>query len=153
MIEKFCSGLPIKISRPMYNEYENRLKDINFLISNYEYYSILKEDSQAIKLILALSVFYKRVIANINGATVFAGTVFNNSDAKCVKIGTYELTPKERDRIIAITINYRNIVDKYRISHDIITSVETRELINRVRGLKLLFDDLENKNLDSDESI
>ena len=38
MIEKFCSRLPREISNPMYNEYYNRLKEINFILENRDAY-------------------------------------------------------------------------------------------------------------------
>ena len=65
MIEKFCSRLPREISNPMYNEYYNRLKEINFILENRDAYKHLLQYKKTIELILSLSIFYKRVIANM----------------------------------------------------------------------------------------
>lgn len=105
MIEKFCSRLPREISNPMYNEYYNRLREINFILENRDAYKHLIQYRKTIELILSLSIFYKRVIANMDAATKFAGTVFNNSSAIAIKIGTYNLTGTEKSRILAIVNN------------------------------------------------
>ena len=55
MIEKFCSRLPREISNPMYNEYYNRLKEINFIIENRDAYKHLLQYKKTIELILSLS--------------------------------------------------------------------------------------------------
>ncbi|WP_155958871.1 hypothetical protein [Flavobacterium limnosediminis] len=146
MIEQFCSRLPREISNPMYNEYYNRLKEINFILENRDSYKHLREYRRTIELILSLSVFYKRVIANMDAATKFAGTVFNNSSATAIKIGTYNLTSSEKNRITAIVINYNSLIERYSISHDILTTIETKELIKKIKNLKSKLDYNENNN-------
>lgn len=146
MIEKFCSRLPREISNPMYNEYYNRLKEINFIIENRESYFNLREHRRTIELILSLSIFYKRVISNLDAATKFASTVFNNSQAIAIKIGTYNLTDTEKNRMIAIVINYNLLIEKYNITQDILTTVETKDLIKKIKNLKYQLDRNEDLN-------
>lgn len=146
MIEKFCSRLPREISNPMYNEYNNRLKEINYIIENRESYFNLREYRRTIELILSLSIFYKRVISNLDAATKFAGTVFNNSPAIAIKIGTYNLTGSEKNRMIAIVMSYNSLIEKYSITHDILTTVETKDLIKKIKNLKYQLDRNEDLN-------
>jgi hypothetical protein len=149
MIKQFCSRLPREISNPMYNEYNNRLKEINFILENRESYFQLKEYRRTIELILSLSIFYKRVISNLDAATKFAGTVFNNSPAIAIKIGTYNLTGSEKNRIIAIVISYNSLIEKYSITQDILTTVETKDLIRKIKTLKWQLDNNENKGINN----
>lgn len=156
MIEKFCSRLPREISNPMYNEYYNRLKEINYILENRDAYKHLLQYKKTIELILSLSIFYKRVIANMNAATKFAGTVFSNSSAISIKIGSYDLTGSEKNRIIAVVMNYNLLIEKYSLTNDILTTTETRDLLKKIKNLKWQLDNNENKDIknnDEDDNI
>ena len=156
MIEKFCSRLPREISNPMYNEYYNRLKEINFILENRDAYKHLLQYKKSIELILSLSIFYKRVIANMDAATKFAGTVFSNSPAIAIKIGSYDLTGSEKNRIIAIVMNYNLLIQKYSLTQDMLATTETKDLIKKIKDLKWQLDNNENegvKNNDDNDNI
>ena len=151
MIEKFCSCLPREISNPMYNEYYNRLKEINFIIENRDAYKHLLQYKKTIELILSLSIFYKRVIANMDAATKFAGTVFSNSPAIAIKIGSYDLTGSEKNRIIAVVMNYNLLIEKYSLTHDMLATTETKDLIKKIKDLKWQLDNKENKDIKNND--
>ena len=156
MIEKFCSRLPREISNPMYNEYYNRLKEINFILENRDAYKHLLQYKKTIELILSLSIFYKRVIANMDAATKFAGTVFSNSSAIAIKIGSYDLTGSEKNRIIAVVMSYNSLTEKYSLTNDLLTTMETKDLIKKIKDLKWQLDNNENegvKNNDDNDNI
>lgn len=147
MIEKFCSRLPREISNPMYNEYYSRLKEINFIMENRDAYKHLLQYKKTIELILSLSIFYKRVIANMDAATKFAGTVFSNSSAIAIKIGSYNLTSSEKNRIIAVVMNYNSLTQKYSLTNDLLATSETKDLIKKIKDLKWQLDNNENKDI------
>lgn len=147
MIEKFCSRLPREISNPMYNEYYNRLKEINYILENRDAYKHLLQYKKTIELILSLSIFYKRVIANMDAATKFAGTVFSNSTAIAIKIGSYDLTGSEKNRIIAIVMNYNLLIQKYSLTQEMLATTETKDLIKKIKDLKWQLDNNENKDI------
>lgn len=155
MIENFCHKLPVEISRPMYYEYYNRLKEIDFIIDNRTAYKKLQEDRKVVELILSLSIFYKRVVANIKGASSFATAVFKDSKASAIRIGNYDLTHQEKNKLLAIVINYRKLLEKYEISHDIITTAENRDFIRKIKDLKNRLEEIERNNNESNpnESI
>ncbi len=153
MIEKFCSRLPREISNPMYNEYYSRLKEINFIIVNRDAYKHLLQYKKTIELILSLSIFYKRVIANMDAATKFAGTVFSNSSAIAIKIGSYNLTGSEKNRIIAVVMNYNSLTQKYSLTNDLLATSETKDLIKKIKDLKWQLDNNEIKNKDDNDNI
>ena len=151
MIEKFCSRLPREISNPMYNEYYNRLKEINFILENRDAYKHLLQYKKSIELILSLSIFYKRVIANMDAATKCAGTVFSNSTAIAIKIGSYDLTGSEKNRIIAVVMNYNLLIEKYSLTHDMLATTETKDLIKKIKDLKWQLDNKENKDIKNND--
>lgn len=151
MIEKFCSRLPREISNPMYNEYYNRLKEINFILENRDAYKHLLQYKKTIELILSLSIFYKRVIANMDAATKFAGTVFSNSSAIAIKIGSYNLTGSEKNRIIAVVMNYNSLTQKYSLTNDLLATMETKDLIKKIKDLKWQLDNNENKDIKNND--
>ena len=156
MIEKFCSRLPREISNPMYNEYYNRLKEINFILENRDAYKHLLQYKKTIELILSLSIFYKWVIANMDAATKFAGTVFSNSSAIAIKIGSYDLTGSEKNRIIAVVMSYNSLTEKYSLTNDLLATMETKDLIKKIKDLKWQLDNNENegvKNNDDNDNI
>lgn len=151
MIEKFCSRLPREISNPMYNEYYNRLKEINYILENRDAYKHLMQYKKTIELILSLSIFYKRVIANMDAATKFAGTVFSNSSAIAIKIGSYDLTGSEKNRIIAVVMSYNSLTEKYSLTNDLLATMETKDLIKKIKDLKWQLDNNENKDIKNND--
>ena len=60
MVEKFCSRLPREISNPMYNEYYNRLKEINFILENRDAYKHLLQYKKSIAVSYTHLDVYKR---------------------------------------------------------------------------------------------
>ena len=153
MIEKFCSRLPREISNPMYNEYYNRLKEINYILVNRDAYKHLIQYKKTIELILSLSIFYKRVIANMDAATKFAGTVFSNSSAIAIKIVSYDLTGSEKNRIIAVVMSYNSLTEKYSLTNDLLATMETKDLIKKIKDLKWQLDNKENKDIKYNDEI
>lgn len=150
MIELFCKGLPKELSNQIYNEYQSRLSEIKYIVQTRESYTLLQEHYKTVELILALSVFYKRVIANLNAATMFATKIFNNSDATAIRIGTFDLNDEERRRMLAITIHYRRILKTYEIPKSMFDYVETKELLRNIRQFKIRQDNKETKNNDGE---
>jgi len=64
-------GLPKELAIPIYNEFHNRMKEIIAIINNNQNYNIHKKVLISIELLLALSIFYKRIISNFNGIQYF----------------------------------------------------------------------------------
>lgn len=135
MIKFFCYKIPRAVSQPMYAEYNSRMSEVKFFLEN-DTYKDLKPNLELIELLLATSIFYKRVVANFDAANKFAGTVFNSSNAAYIKIGTYKLTGKENRKIYSVIMSYRQIIKKYRIPRSVIEYVDTIEFIRAVKDYK-----------------
>ncbi|ESU18997.1 hypothetical protein FCR2A7T_24090 [Flavobacterium cauense R2A-7] len=85
---------------------------------------------------LALSVFHKRVIANLDGAVKFYGTVTKSSEAEIIKIGSYDLTNEEKNKILAVVMSYNKLLEEYSIPPIVMEYYETREFLRKLIDLK-----------------
>jgi len=133
--------LPFELSKQIYNEFQNRLKEANFLIETYKTYKPLKDNIKTVELFLSLSIFHRRVITNLDGAVKFYGTVIKNGQTDTVRIGNYNLTGEEKNKILAVVMNYNTLLEKFSIPLVVMEYYETREFLKKLITLK---SDLEN---------
>lgn len=140
IINILTAGLPYKLARQIYNEHHSRLKEAKYLISNYEFYETLKSEIATVELLLALSIFHKRVISNLDGAVKFHGTVSKLSDSDTISIGSYDLTSEEKNRILSLLISYRKLIQKYDISEAILDYYHTKDFVKSLKYLKSDFE-------------
>lgn len=145
MIDKFTANTPLKLSQQLIYEYNNRLNDVNhFLSGKYDFYSPLKKDIETIKLLLALSIFYKRVLTNFESATKFTGRVIFNSDADSIQLGTYNLDSKQIFNLRKTIIEFNKIQEKYSIPDQVFEYTETKEFLRNVRNYKEYINSIDN---------
>ena len=129
--------LPFELTNQIYNEFQIRLKEAIFLIEKYKTYSSLKENTKTVELFLSLSIFHRRVITNLDGAVKFYGTVTKNGQTDTVRIGNYNLTMEEKNKILAVIMNYNALLDKFSIPQAVMEYYETREFLKKLITLKL----------------
>lgn len=133
-----------ELTRQIYNEYQSRYKDALFLINNYKTYSSLKENLKTVELILALSIFHKRVIANLDAAVKFYGTVSRISQAETIKMGSYDLNGLEKNKILGVTMNYYALIEKFSVPATLMDYNETRDFLKKLINLKTNLANAEN---------
>ncbi len=137
MINIFIENLPYRLSEQIIIEYNKRISDVNYFVSGkYDYYSHLKKDIESIQMLLALSIFYKRVLTNFDSATKFSSRVVLNSEAESIQLGTYELTPKELFKLNKTVIAFRKLLDHYSIPIGLFEYLETKEFLRKVKIYK-----------------
>jgi|SRR5690554_2019030 len=137
MIQLFTENLPYKLSEQMTFEYNRRLSDINYFISGrYDYYAHLKKDIETIQLLLALSIFYKRVLSNFDSATKFTSRVVFKSEAVSVQLGTYDLSSKEIFKLNKTVLTFRKLMEEYSIPLGLFEYLETKELLRKIKVYK-----------------
>ncbi len=125
------------MSQQLLYEYNNRLNDVNhFLSGPYDFYSPLKKDIEAIRMLLALSIFYKRVLTNFDSATKFSNRVLYKSEAESIQLGTYNLNSKEIFRIKRTIIEFNILKEKYSIPDKVFEYTETKEFLRNVRNFR-----------------
>jgi hypothetical protein len=128
--------LPYNLANQIYNEFQSRVKEADFLIDNYKTYKSLKDSSKTIELLLSLSIFHRRVITNLDGAVKFYGTVTRKGKTDTIRIGSYDLTQSEKNKILAVVINYNNLLEKFSIPPILMEYHETREFLKKLIILK-----------------
>jgi hypothetical protein len=137
--------LPYKLANQMYNEFQNRMKEATFLIDSYKTYSSLRENKKSVELFLSLSIFHKRLVTNLDGAVKFYGTVTKSEEADTISIGNYNLTLEEKNKILAVVLNYNNLLEKFSIPTRAMEYLETRDFLKNLIALKSIFEDGENQ--------
>ncbi|WP_439505756.1 hypothetical protein [Sediminibacterium sp.] len=140
-------GLPFDLANQMYNEYQNRLAEVKYILEISDYYKSLKVDFEVVELILALSIFYKRVVCNLKAAVKFHNTVYKFSSADIIQIGKYNFNNQEKNSLLSLILNFNELTTKYGITGYYFDYFETKELLKKVRELKNSFENGEtNKN-------
>jgi hypothetical protein len=129
-------GLPFDLANQMYNEYQNRLTEVKYILEVSKYYKSLKVEIDVVELILALSIFYKRVICNLNAAIKFHNTVNKYSEAEIIQIGKYNFSNQEKNSLLSLTLNFNELTKKYGLTNYYFDYFETKELLRKIRELK-----------------
>lgn len=128
--------LPFDLANQMYKEYYSRLKDAEYKIDNYKTYSPLADAKPTVELMLALSIFHKRVITNFDGAIKFYNTVTRRSDATVISIGNFKLDGDEKNKLLAVVMNYRQLLERFSIHQADLEYLETSEFLRKIIRLK-----------------
>ncbi|MHB1105281.1 MAG: hypothetical protein ACYCZ2_02865 [Lutibacter sp.] len=145
IINIFTYGLPYKLANQIYKEFQDRLKDVHFLIENSIRFNSLVDYKETVELLLALSIFHKRVVSNLDGAVKFYGTVNKYSQADTISMGSYDLTVEEKNKFLGLLINYRVLIKKFGISEVDFDYNETKDFLSIVKQLKNTDDYAETK--------
>lgn len=145
IINIFTYGLPYKLANQIYKEFQDRLKEVHFLIENSIRFKSLVDYKETVELLLALSIFHKRVVSNLDGAVKFYGTVNKYSQADTISMGSYDLTVEEKNKILGLLINYRELIKKFGISEVDFDYNETKDFLSIVNQLKKIDDYAETK--------
>ena len=141
--------LPYQLTNQMYNEYQSRLKEATFLIDSFKTYASLRESKKTVELFLSLSIFHRRVIANLDGVVKFYGTVTKKGETEIIRIGNYNLSGDEKNKILAVVMNYNRLLEKFSVPPIVMEYYETRDFLKKLINLKSV---LENANLEERKS-
>lgn len=129
-------GLPYKLANQIYKEHANRLAEAKYIIALPNKYQALQRDLKTVDMLLALSIFHKRVIACLDGADKFYGTLTRISEAKTIVMGAYEFTGDERNKILGLLINYRQMIKKFSIPENLMDYDLTKDFLAKLLTLK-----------------
>jgi hypothetical protein len=136
IIRIICYGMNYNLSNQMYNEFESRFKDAKYFIKTYAYYKPIRKDLPTVETLLALSIFHKRVISNLDSAIKFYGTVTRLSNTDTIQIGKYDLNNAEKNKINSVIFNYRKLISKYSLPDNFFEYRETKDFIRKILYLK-----------------
>lgn len=135
MINILTFGLPFKLANQIYNEYQARLSETKYLIGLTGRYKPLSEYIETVEILLALTIFHKRVISNLDAAVKFYGTVNSYSKVDTIRIGSYNFTGDEKNKILGLTINYNKLQEKFRIPKNLADYELTKEFLVKVLSM------------------
>lgn len=136
LIKVLTYRLPYDLSNQIYNEYQNRLKEAVYLIENYSGFQSLQKYTQTVESLLALSIFHKRVISNLDAAVKFYGTISSKSQANIISIGSYKLTGDEKNEILGVILGYNKLIERFSIPPSLMDYTETKEFLRNLINLK-----------------
>ena len=123
--------LPFKLANQMHSEFIDRVSEANYLIKHFDYYKGLIPHIEAIEIFIALSVFQKRVTNNLDAATKFHDKVKKLGGIETISIGKYSLSGDEKNKLLALVLNYQSILKKYDLTLEFLSFNETKELLHR----------------------
>jgi hypothetical protein len=136
IINIFTYKLPYDLANQIYNEFQARLVEVKYLIEVAPSYKVLKKELEVIELLLALSIFHKRVVANLDAAIKFHKTVSEYGKVDTVRLGQYDFTGTEKNQLLSLVLNYRALIAKYGIPTSFMDYYETKEFLKNVKDLK-----------------
>jgi hypothetical protein len=132
MIGVLTRRLPFDLANQLYNEFDSRLKEAHYFIENFSYYKSLQRDLRVVEMILALSIFHKRVITNLDAVIKFQGTVQRNSSASEIMIGSYTLDRIQKNKLLGILIEYRKLRERFGLNDYVFEFHETKDFLRQV---------------------
>lgn len=135
IINIFTYGLPQKLAKQIFNEYQSRLSESKFLIEKYNYYLPLLDHIKTLELLLAMSIFYKRVVTNLDSAIKFHSAVNRYSGSEVIQIGSYDFTGEEKNKLLGLIINFNNIQKKFSIPKVLYDYEQTKDFVKNVLSL------------------
>lgn len=155
LIDFLISGFPFDIRNKLLNEFQTRKNEAEYLISKYSTYKGLRRYKTTVELLLALSIFHKRVISNLDAAVKFYGTVTTRSQADTISIGAYKLNFEEKNHILAVVMAYHKLLEKFSVPDSCMNYMETKEFLRNLNALKTSFtyaDNQRKRKQDGDKS-
>lgn len=120
----------------IFNEYQDRLREMNYLLDNYKYYKNLIGKRKAIETLLALSIFYKRLIANFEGFLDFSNTLHRNQ-VNQISIGNKKFDKKELTALYFIHKDFLEMMEKFNVSYSLFDYNETKEFLKNIIDYRL----------------
>lgn len=132
LINIMTYGLPQKLAKPIFNEYNSRLSEAKYIINLSDRYKPLYKYMETVEVLLALTIFHKRVFSNLDSAVKFYGTVNRISEADTIKIGSYRFTGEEKNKILGLTMNYKELTLKFGLSDSLNNYELTKDFLKKL---------------------
>jgi len=118
MLQDFIKKLPFDLKIRINKEYDNRIREFEYIIKRYDkkYKWIETEkDKDSIKFLLLLGIFYRTVIDPIKGSADFGKTLESqNSDGLLAGSNTYN--PGHFKNFEILTNEFIKILNKYSLN-------------------------------------
>ena len=139
LINILTYNLPGAITRPLFTEYNNRVKEIGDILGwEDSAYKELCEYESVIESLLAMSLFYRYVLGHFQAVTSFYKTVNQRcgSEKECaIKIGRIVLDKEQQNHLLGAVIAFGKIREKYNIFPAFFEFSETAQFLRNCKDL------------------
>lgn len=135
MIRMFCKELPRTLSQLLYNEYQVARKGLDFLLETYPQRYKWVDDPEIIRLLLALSIFYRRVIAQLESAMSFSRRLFK-SNVSYIEIGVDQIDHDQVEKMSKTVRDFYGLLKGFSISVELFDYYDSREFLSKVKQYK-----------------
>ncbi len=131
MIKQFLKDLPYELVQPMYQEYEAKCRELRRWIENSQSPKFRKYLAQreAIEFIYALGIYYRYIIAPIDGASRFASRLSTYSDAGELKIAGRIQTQDVQQAIDRGIERFHSIASDFGLTQSIFAEVDAQKIV------------------------
>ena len=139
LINILTFNLPGAITRPLFTEYNNRIKEIDKILGwENSAYKELREYESVVESLLAMSLFYRYVLGHFQAATSFYRTVNQRcgKEKECaIRIGRTVLDKEQQNHLLAVVMAFGKIRDKYNIFPAFFEFSETAQFLRNCKDL------------------
>lgn len=137
LINILCKALPGNVTRPLYQEYDKRLAEINRIWAKDENnYQVLMKYEETVQSLLAVSLFYRHVLGHMKGAADFYNDLNKEREKECViKIGSSTIDKKQYNKLLGATIAFGQIKIAYQIQDSFFEFSETLQFLRNCMDL------------------
>ncbi len=115
MIRLFLKEFPVELSVELMNEYRRQTTEFEFLWEKHAKKYEWIQNKETIYLIIALSIFYNKIIAPMASAGNFYEFV-SKKDVSSVKIGNYTLRKESADEFMRISDAFNKLLISFKLS-------------------------------------
>lgn len=132
--------LPGNITRTIYLEYNSRRRELDRIWANPDNnYRVLQDYVSTVEALLAISIFYRHVMGQLQGAVSFYKSVNKMCSMKkecAIKVGGMVLDNKQQRHLLSAVIKFDQIQKKYQLEP---VFFEYSETIQFLRNCNKLF--------------
>jgi|GEM_PF-5649074 len=138
----FCKDLPRSLSQLLYNEYQTGKKELDFLIKTYPKRYKWIDDIESIYLLLALSIFYRRIIAQLESAKAFSDRLFGLNIGN-IQVGVDYIDEKVTNQMSSAIYDFYQFLKKFHIFVELFDYFDYRDFLKNIKNYHKI---LERKN-------
>jgi hypothetical protein len=138
MIKLFLKDLPYFLTQPMHSEYESKCRQLARWNenSNSEKYKYYLEQSESIQFIIALSIYYRYIVAPYNGLVEFTSRLDGRAAEKGfderIRIGGKIMSRENLGAIRKGIERFHSISNEYGLDQYIFAQTDVRKIVYRL---------------------
>lgn len=128
MIRLFTSKLPAKLSRDLYFEYNRLLPRVKEAIIEKE---VLIDDNERdfVFLLLAMSIFFKKVIMPLSGAESFSSQL-SEFRVETIQMSSFQFTNEDRANIDKIVKEFYGMINSFGIDRKLLDYSDSKTFLD-----------------------